>query len=1134
MSLGLMACEDGPNQTYSPATGTLFNSGGTLGVTDDASAPLDGSYSAQSKAEICGGQQLQEEWSKMVQAPIAPPRFYAGLDLAGGDKFPGLTLQQAENGPLPLPETTTAPSYITGGPDKLCQATTVGPGGNGSDCGTGTSIAVYWGNNQEVNFEYCVATQKALFVELEPGYTGHMKWSYVTPSDGNSYDYDMQIGQQIIKQRTDKSQPATKFIVHWSGTNDTAQTDADIDELYNGIVSTFAPDIFVPPAPGTNCKINGTCLILGTGNQDGTGETVFGFRPASLYFQTFNPTLPQPSGSTLGAIYTFNVKLAPYSVSNSYLTQLTCPYKDPITGTTFPCPYDQSLPGPLFGSSSPTVQNIPGLTANNGPISYIEGIGDKKVNCLLKLGGTYGDLVQNCVQVYNDAATNTTALNKVLGNLTHDDQNFQFSVVGINQNYRPDNFDPGESGQFDILSDTDLPAATATADDFQSDVRTYGPIMNDQYPYVTAAGAVVYKKDYHGMGAVMKEYQKLVQTKLAQDYVTEFAPKNADGSAAAPKALHDPSCLMTPADEANPGAFRPAPGCTGFEGFVDDGPSDGPDDVFNSGPLSPLGIASFKPGGPAVIFCIDAGSDPTSFTHCGGATVDGDLYGIYSDLLSGSLQAVTQYMGNGDLFNVPLEGRDIRFYFKEWSIAMAKYFQSGESLKRGPHVNCNNSTGKIVCAGPPEAVSTANIDAVKVDTDYLIFDSIGGGASRSENIYLGSADLNNDPLDMELRFILVGSNWQNTNFYKRLDREERTLFNSLALDETQASWGYLHDPTTHNVITNDGGFPVVNANVFLSNVFGSPAVSGIWSGNDSPVPDPNYVNPCDPSLKIPPTPTTLADGGAGPAVSEVDAYYCATHVADGTNNCAPGAPVDQAGNPILRENGKMLMDGYCGIFNPTAFALGSVSPMVLKSTDEITQTAHVLMPNFENPYDTSTTNHPIEVLVPWLPQQEGVGFPVSANGSEDVFVETAQLDFTGQVVTPIFDYLPVTTTDDAGVSTTHIQIEAVETEDFLGDVFLCYDQGSAANRALIDGAPGDILNAHMYTSVETILNWITSHPGAQDACGIIVRYSPFNNYPDYIDAVLNGVRLNIEQGSGFGRVSDATIYVPGSGTPAAP
>ena len=202
-----------------------------------------------------------------------------------------MTLQQAENGPLPLPETTTAPSYITDGPDKLCQATTIGPGGNGSDCGTGTSIEVYWGNNQEVQYEYCVATQKALFLELRPGYTGHMKWSYVTPADGNSYDYDMQIGVQISKQRTDKSQPATKYVVHWSGTNDTAQTDADIDELYNGIVSTFAPDIFVPPAPGTNCKINGTCLVLGTGNQDGTGETVFGFRPASLYFQTFNPTL---------------------------------------------------------------------------------------------------------------------------------------------------------------------------------------------------------------------------------------------------------------------------------------------------------------------------------------------------------------------------------------------------------------------------------------------------------------------------------------------------------------------------------------------------------------------------------------------------------------------------------------------------------------------------------------------------------------------------------------------------------------------------------------------------------------------------------------------------------------------------
>jgi hypothetical protein len=49
-----------------------------------------------------------------------------------------------------------------------------------------------------------------------------------------------------------------------------------------------------------------------------------------------------------------------------------------------------------------------------------------------------------------------------------------------------------------------------------------------------------------------------------------------------------------------------------------------------------------------------------------------------------------------------------------------------------------------------------------------------------------------------------------------------------------------------------------------------------------------------------------------------------------------------------------------------------------------------------------------------------------------------------------------------------------------------------------------------------------------------VRYSPYDNYPDYITSLTAGVRLDIEQGGGYGRVVDATVYVPGSGVVATP
>src|SRR5262249_18478390 len=159
--------------------------------------------------------------------------------------------------------------------------------------------------------------------------------------------------------------------------------------------------------------VNGTCLINRAGNQDGTGRTVIGFRPAAFYFETFTPTLPQPSGSTIGGAYVFNVKYAPYSVSNSYLK----------------------------------------LFDDEGPTSTVNSIGTLGKHCVLKLGDTFGQLLDNCIHVYSDPKVNDLALNKVFGNIAHNDQDFTFSVVGINQNYHAVDLDPGSPRQFDVLGD---------------------------------------------------------------------------------------------------------------------------------------------------------------------------------------------------------------------------------------------------------------------------------------------------------------------------------------------------------------------------------------------------------------------------------------------------------------------------------------------------------------------------------------------------------------------------------------------------------------------------------------------------------------------------------------------------------
>ena len=91
-----------------------------------------------------------------------------------------------------------------------------------------------------------------------------------------------------------------------------------------------------------------------------------------------------------------------------------------------------------------------------------------------------------------------------------------------------------------------------------------------------------------------------------------------------------------------------------------------------------------------------------------------------------------------------------------------------------------------------------------------------------------------------------------------------------------------------------------------------------------------------------------------------------------------------------------------------------------------------------------------------------------------------------------------------------IKFLAVETTDFLGEVFLCQDPPT-----------GDLLTARMYTSV-------VDHPRLAHRAprrvprraAMIIRYSPYDNYADYITSLLNGVRLGITQGGGYGRVVD--------------
>jgi hypothetical protein len=225
---------------------------------------------------------------------------------------------------------------------------------------------------------------------------------------------------------------------------------------------------------------------------------------------------------------------------------------------------------------------------------------------------------------------------------------------------------------------------------------------------------------------------------------------------------------------------------------------------------------------------------------------------------------------------------------------------------------------------------------------------------------------------------------------------------------------------------------------------------------------------------------------------------------------------------LYGDDGYPILSRYPGAFagKSTAFTLGPTAIKIVQTYPNIQQ-AMVEVPLSADPYDPtsgpSTLGASAQWLIPWAPKQPGIGFPIALTGTLDKFITANEMDFSGTTISANINY-------DAAIdpSTGHaatdgsIQLLAVETTDFLGEVFLCQDPGTK-----------DLLRARMYTSVQDIVDWLATHPGATNACGIVTRYSPFNNFVDYITSLTNGVRLGITQGGGLGRVVDVTLFVPG-------
>ncbi len=357
----------------------------------------------------------------------------------------------------------------------------------------------------------------------------------------------------------------------------------------------------------------------------------------------------------------------------------------------------------------------------------------------------------------------------------------------------------------------------------------------------------------------------------------------------------------------------------------------------------------------------------------------------------------------------------------------------------------------------------ADLSTVKIDQDRLFFDSVGAGQFEiAEYVDRDYANKTTFPTDLSVTADVKNGIFSGYTFGRELYRGEKLMY--AAVLENQADGLGQED------------------SALLTNLFGSPLLKSGWSDVDA----------------------------------DHSAYYCATHV-DPKGCGGQVGPTDAAGKLIVDERGKGILERYHGAFSTTPFTLGNTKVTIKKTYDTI-QSAMVSVPLTKNPYDSTSESLPaMELLVPWVPKQPGIGFPVAVNGSHDKFVTTGQLDLSGTTITANIDYdIQIDPTTKKANKDGLLEFKAVETTDFLGKVFVCQDPAS-----------GDILSVSMYAPVANILDWLESHPGTYSSCSIIIRYSPYGNFADYITSLANGVRLGITQGGGFGRVVDVTLNEPG-------
>jgi hypothetical protein len=924
-------------------------------------------------------------------------------------------------------------------------------GNNAGDLFGDGSLNTCWGDSNEVCAHYSVTTHKINFMNIDLlGVPGYNGALNLKGCAGTASEGH----SYVIGAFTQMQRDGNNWEVDWNS----AKVAGDWrNEFTSALMCTFSG---LPKDP--DCNSSGRCI---QGNFGDVGYLYVPVLGAAIWVANQNAAQPQPS--IMYRIDVYLSKVTPFALDTPYLK---------------------------FDAEGPTATSATPLGKNTTP-------------CVLKMGMTYGDFLKQCVQVSGNAAQDQSELNKLLGGISHTTERFAFNVSGVDVN-----FSDSHLAVDAIVKDSDLPQNDDPAGSFNVDQDTLGALAQD----LPNNDPTQTKKDLHGTGIVYLQWARRVERAISALLV-------AKDPATPVRYIGDPACMGANAF-ANAGAGA-TKGCTGFEEIVTPMPArfigaatlaaepnivaatlpDGTDVTAKSMPQVIANmLLGLKPGHQKTAFCDDHSNVPQSYANCDANSLDvptSQWTAGEGDTFQTGYQRVFKVLGGSKVSRLPSEVQDVRFYFKEWGQALIQYMKAEGAAASGG--STDGST-----------VTLDAVDAQVVDGYNLFFDSIGAGQfEQMEYVERSFTNMSTPPLDFVFEADVRNGIQDAYHFDRYLYRDEKALYTAMIDGRDNAA----HAPGSQDT-------------TLLTNVFGSPVLHSGWKDHtkdtctgcggpkytpfycathNDPIPCGNQVAPLACSLNAGKTCITDAD--------------CAP---SGAGTCI--VAVDQFGQPMLAP--------YEGAFlnNATAFTLGGgASPSVAVPITQVygkgdtaamdgtypdIQQVMIQIPLHQNPYDMTSAPPnggapSAQVLTDWNPKQPGIGFPVALTGTRDRFIETYQMDLSGDQVTANVDY--DFQLDTHMQPTQQILFMAVETTDFLGDLFVCQDS-----------ATHDLLTARMYTSVQSILDWFAAHPNAYNACQIITRYSPYGNYADYITSLQNGVRLSVTQGGGFGRIVDGTLFDP--------